>query len=532
MMRPDSFFLSPKTSLTLRAEVAIYLLELKRRRLGPLASLFCAMNLSNNLRATARKFGGKPALIGGHRCLTYRELDTAVMDLARRFLADGLVPGDCVAVHGCNTIEVVVTVLACFHAGLIVVPVNIRFKPAEVLYVLNHSRPRLCFCDPQLAEAVESIRPEAPSLGAVYTELPIGREGVDPAAPASDAPALVLYTSGTTAQPKGVTHTQRTLMASAETMLASGFDESTVAVVAMSMMHTAALSGTLLPTLLAGGCAVLLPRVDAAGLLDLIEAHRCTWTLVLPALMQCVAAEQERRPRQVGSMRYWLCGGDCVPVSLQERWTRLCGQTLKEGYGMSESMIISCHPASANRPGSVGRAAPTVEVRVVDSNGASAAAGAIGQIAVRSPANFIGYWRDPKATARTLVDGWLLTGDLGRLDHDGYLWFEGRLKEIIIRGGSNISPQEVEEALLRHAAVAEAGVAGAPDPVCGERVIAFAVLCEGGSAEEGELREFCRERLADYKVPDRVIFLSSLPKGITGKVQRRALKDLALARGL
>jgi long-chain acyl-CoA synthetase len=199
---------------------------------------------------------------------------------------------------------------------------------------------------------------------------------------------------------------------------------------------------------------------------------------------------------------------------------------------MSESMIISCHPASANRPGSVGRAAPTVEVRVVDSNGASAAAGAIGQIAVRSPANFIGYWRDPKATARTLVDGWLLTGDLGRLDHDGYLWFEGRLKEIIIRGGSNISPQEVEEALLRHAAVAEAGVAGAPDPVCGERVIAFAVLCEGGSAEEGELREFCRERLADYKVPDRVIFLSSLPKGITGKVQRRALKDLALARGL
>jgi long-chain acyl-CoA synthetase len=194
---------------------------------------------------------------------------------------------------------------------------------------------------------------------------------------------------------------------------------------------------------------------------------------------------------------------------------------------MSESLLISANPTSANRPGSIGLPAAKVEVRLVDVEGVPVPEGALGEIAVRSPANFIEYWRDPEATSRTLVDGWLLTGDLGRFDGDGYLWFQGRRKELIIRGGSNISPQEVEEALSQHPAVMEAGVVGAPDSVYGERVMGFVVLGEGLCVTENELREFTRQLLADYKVPEQIVFLSALPKGLTGKVQRRALKELA-----
>jgi long-chain acyl-CoA synthetase len=484
------------------------------------------MNLSQSLRLAAKQYSGKPALISGDCVLTYGELDRTAMDLARRFLAEGLVQGDRVAVHGPNTIEVVVTMLACFHAGLVVVPVNIRFKPPEIHYVLDHSRPRLCYCDRELAGGLMAVQSEIPCLATVYTELPPGLPGPDPATPSSAGPALILYTSGTTARPKGVTHTQETLMASARTMLGTGFDESTVTLVAMSMMHTSGLCASLLPTFLKGGSAVLLTRFDANKVLELVERWQCTWTLILPALMQLVATEQERRPRKLGSMRMWLCGGDSVPVSFQQRWERLAGQSITEGYAMSESMIICFNPRSANRPGSIGIPPADVEVRLLDLDGNPVADGASGEIAVRSPANFIEYWRDSEATERTLVDGWLLSGDLARFDRDGYLWFEGRKKELIIRGGSNISPQEVEEALYQHPAVREVGVVGAPDAVHGERVVAFAVSGKDLSVTENELREFARQRLADYKVPDRIIFLPVLPKGLTGKVQRRALKEM------
>ena len=486
------------------------------------------MNVSNELRLAARKYADRPAIIDGNRVLTHRELDEAAMALARRFLADGLVPGERVAVHGFNSVDVVITILGCFHAGLVAVPINVRFKGPEIAYVLKHCQPRFCYSHPKLSEVVTLVQPEVPTI--ICTKLPAGLPGPELPVLADDAPGLILYTSGTTAQPKGVTHTQRTLLASAQTMFGVDFDESSVTIVAMSMMHTSGLCASLLPTLLTGGCAVMLPRFDPAELLDLVETHGGTWTLVLPALMQAAAVEQEQRPRNLSSMRVWLCGGDSVPVSLQERWQKLSGRPLLEGYAMSESLLISSNPLVAIRPGSVGRAAQSVQVRIVDTDNVPVPLGTIGEIAVRSPANFIGYWNDPKATERTLIDGWLLTGDRGRMDEDGYIWFQGRLKEIIIRGGSNISPQEVEEVLLQNEAVREAGVVGAPDSMFGERVVAFVVVTEGCSLGEKELREFCRARLADYKVPERILFLSALPKGITGKVQRRALKELARAQ--
>jgi acyl-CoA synthetase (AMP-forming)/AMP-acid ligase II len=424
-------------------------------------------------------------------------------------------------------VEVVVALLACFHAGLVAVPVNTRFKPPEIQYVLDHSRPRLCLSELPFAAAVKKIQAEVPGLSAIYTELPPAVPGPDPETPPSDGPALILYTSGTTARPKGVTHTLRTLLASAETTVRWGLDDSTVTAIAVPIMHTAGLNALLLPTLVMGGSVALLPTFDAAGLLDLIESRRCTHTLGLPAGMQCVAAEQEQRPRDLNSMRHWVSGGDTVPVSLQQRWERVCGRPLIEGYAMSESLLIACNPPASIRPGSIGIPGAKVEIQAIDLEGTPVPDGEIGELAVRSPANFVGYWNDPEATAQTLVEGWLRTGDLGRRDVEGYFWFEGRRKEVIIRGGSNISPQEVEGALLQHASVMEAGVVGVPDDVYGECVAAFVALRERCSVCESELREFTRQRLADYKVPERISFLPVLPKGPTGKVQRRVLRDLA-----
>jgi long-chain acyl-CoA synthetase len=198
---------------------------------------------------------------------------------------------------------------------------------------------------------------------------------------------------------------------------------------------------------------------------------------------------------------------------------------------MTETGPSAVNPAHAIRSGSLGKPLDGVEVRVVDSEGKDVPDGKVGEIAVRSPANFAGYWDDPAATRELLRDGWLHSGDLARRDADGYLWFEGRKKEIIVRDGLNISPQEVEEAIYNHPAVLEVGVIGMPDPLLarGERVVAFVSLRDGVTANEGELREHASQRLADFKVPDKIMFVKSLPIGITGKIQRRALKEIPSA---
>ena len=277
-----------------------------------------------------------------------------------------------------------------------------------------------------------------------------------------------------------------------------------------------------------GGTVVLLSAFDAPAALDLIERWRCSYFVILPAMLRFLVEEQGRRPRDVRCVRLCLAGGDTVPVTLQERFRALFGVPVRELFGMTETVPVTCIREDAPRTGSIGPALDLVDARVADLSGKVVADGQVGELQVQSPANCVGYWDDPQATAAAFDDGWLRTGDLARRDADGFFWFEGRVKQIIIRGGSNISPQEVEEALYHHPAVLEAGVIGMPDPVHGEKVIAFVALREGLTAGEQELRDLVRSRIADYKTPERIIFLPVLPKGLTGKVQRRALKDLAV----
>jgi long-chain acyl-CoA synthetase len=492
------------------------------------------MVLCGSLRAHAAKNPQAPALLCGDAAMSFAELDASSDALARWLLEQGLRPGDRVALHWSNSIEVVQLFFALFKAGLIAVTVNIRLKPAEIRYILDHSESRMCFSEPALAQlardsgaasAVVAGLPQFAPADSTSGALPT----VDP-----DQPAVILYTSGTTARPKGVVHTHRSLYRMAVVWTRTAMQTEApgalgVRMCALPLMHAGALAG-LVCSIYSGERLVLLPRFQPSGVLDTIERFECTALTLMPALWRFVLEEQARTPRRVSSLRWAGAGGDAVPVELQSRFESMFGIPLQEGYALTESVPMMFNPIHAIRPGALGMPLEGVEVRIVDWDGREVPEGETGEIAVRSPANCVGYWNDPEATRVAIRDGWLYTGDLASRDADGYYWFKGRKKEIIIRAGSNISPQEVEEALYRHPAVLETGVVGAPDPAYGEIVVAFVALREGQTSEPEELIQFARKYLADYKVPERVVFLPECPKSPTGKVHRRTLKEMLLTR--
>ncbi len=484
------------------------------------------------LRESAARTPRKAAVICRDRIVTFEEFDRLSDALARWLLRQAVEPGDRVALHWTNSVEAAALYFACFKSGLIAVPVNNRLKPPEIAYILGHSNSKLCFSQPDLAPLCEEIRGECGDLRAIHTSLP---DLTAPELATGELPevspervAAILYTSGTTARPKGVTHTHISLIGSVELMSALGIGEGDVLLAMTQMLHISGLACVLLPAIARSGTVVLMPAFEAAQSLDLIERWGVTALLSLPAMLRFVVEEQDRSPRNVQTVRVCLAGGDTVPVNLQERFRALFGCGVRELFGMTESVPITTIPEEGPRSGSVGPVVGAVEARVMTLGGKPAADGEIGELQIQSPANCIGYWNNPQATADTFDDGWLRTGDLVRRDADGYFWFEGRVKQIIVRCGSNISPQEVEEALYHHPAVLEAGVIGMPDPETGEKVVAFVALREGRTAAEQELRDLVRSRIADYKTPERIVFLDMLPKGLTGKVQRRALKDLAM----
>jgi long-chain acyl-CoA synthetase len=472
----------------------------------------------------------KPAetfLYCGDQTMSWEEFDQSTSRLAAWLLEQGLDSGDRVAIHWSNRIQTAQLFLGAFKAGMIAVPINTRLKPPEISYILDHSGARICFSEPALAPLVAeagagSMLRDLPQLEPVDVPLP----HVDP-----DQPCVIMYTSGTTARPKGVIHTHRTLIAGADFITqATHLDRRSRTLVVTPMMHVGGLCAALLPAIYSRGSAVLLPAFQPAAALDAIQRFRCTYALILPAMMHAVAEEQAREPRDVASIQSLIGTGDSVPVSLQDRVQSLFALPLQEGYGGTEAGILTCNPKHAIRQGSVGVVQTGVKLRVVDLQDHDVPDGETGEIVVQSPVCCKGYWNDAEATAALLRNGWLHTGDLASRDAGGYYWFKGRKKEIIVRGGSNISPQEVEEGLYQHPSVMEVGVVGLPDPVLGERVVAFVVVRPENIPSEHELIEFARLRLADYKTPERILFVGQLPKGLTGKVQRRALKELLIAQ--
>jgi long-chain acyl-CoA synthetase len=486
------------------------------------------MAVDSTLHSHAEKQPSKAAVLTAEHGITYAELDISVTWLARYLLDRGLRPGDRVAIHWSNSIETVQLLLAAFRAGLVAVPINLRLKAPEIAYIFQHSSTRICFSEPALAAVAEEARsgcgPEIVTQFPAVTTNPRPLPEVDPA-----QSAIILYTSGTTARPKGVTHTHRSLFETALIWVSIPIGPDDTLLPVTQLTHASGLDHLLI-ALHQGATLVLLRAFDPATALDLMERFRCTNIWGLPAMLKFVVEEQARRPRDLSSILSAGAGGDSVPAALQRRFQEVFAVQLREGYALTESCPVTFNRLAEVRIGSIGPAAPGVSIRLVDLHGHDVAAGETGEILVRSPANCVGYWNDPDATARLFDDGWLHTGDLASRDEGGYYWFKGRIKQLIIRGGSNISPQEVEEALHQHPAVLEAGVVGAPHAVCGEVPVGGVALRAGHSVSEDQLRTHARKLLADYKVPDRIFFLAELPKSLTGKVDRRSLRNILIAQ--
>jgi long-chain acyl-CoA synthetase len=485
--------------------------------------------LCDFLRLHARQKPDQTAFTCGKATISWAALDETSTGLARWFLDQGLQPGDRVAVCSPNSIALVQVYVGLFKAGLIAVPINMRLKPDEVRFILGHAEPKMAFCEPAFAPLLEQAGAAFPRFGRLPDLAPAKADAPDLPAVGPDSLALIVYTSGTTARPKGVAHTQGVLCQKGLKGLAiSRHVSDQVWLILLPMMHVSGL-WSLAMGLCDGYHVVLLPKFDPAAALDAIEKFGCTTTGGLPTMILALVEEQASRPRRVSTLRSVIGGGDAVPAGLQTRFKELFGIELRELYAMTEMCAIAANIPGACREGSVGLPLDGIEVRVIDLDGCDVPAGETGEIIVRGSSLCVGYWNDPQATRAAMGSGWLHTGDLGARDSDGFIWFRGRKKEIIIRAGSNISPQEVEEALYKHPAVLETGVIGVPDPVTIERVAAFVVLREGHTASADDLCAFARRHIADYKAPEEIHFCKELPKNAVGKVQRRALKEMLAA---
>jgi acyl-CoA synthetase (AMP-forming)/AMP-acid ligase II len=496
------------------------------------------------LTEARRRAPDKVALWFGERSWTYAGLDDATDRVAANLSAAGVRAGDRVAVFLPNCPELVLGYFACFKLGAAAVPLNYRYRQAEARYALEHSGSTGLIVHESLAGEVTGLPLAAMGVGRRYLaggEAPPGflpfdsllAAGGDAPAPAfdEDQAAAVLYTSGSTARPKGVTYSHATLwqacLIQCETFR---FTPADVQLVSTAACHAAAFTGQLLPSVYAGGTSVLAHLPSPSQVADAIARRGVTRVQMQPATLEDLVEYLEAHPgSDLASWRCCTAGGDIVPLELHRRFRKATGLDITELYGMTE--VLSCitnPPFGVKKAGSVGLPAARTSVRLADDHDRDVPPGGTGELLVRSPAMMVGYWDDPAATAEALRGGWMHTGDLARRDDDGYYWFVGRKKEIIIRGGSNISPLEVEEVLDEHPAVHLSCVVGLPDPRLGEVVAAYVALRDGVTVPPtaDELRRFVGERLAAYKIPERVTILPELPLNPTGKVDRKRLHAL------
>lgn len=485
----------------------------------------------------------EPALVSLERAWSWRELEDASNRLARQYLALGLKPGDRVASLLPNRGELLLHYLACLKAGLAATPLNYRYQAPEIDHAIEVSGASLLVAhqerDEVLAESrlVAQLRLGRISCGAVSGEerrledLLNGETAAEPLPiPAPETPAFIFFTSGSTGKPKGVTHTHETFgWMLASTVAGYELTPEDTFLPATSASHIASSSFSL-AGLAAGARLAIARSFGGDEILPLLRKTRPTLLCMLPAPLFALVRYDGVRRDDFSSLRMCVSGGDKISAELEREFTELAGFAIEEQYGMTETGLSTMNLSiRRNRVGSMGQLMPGFEASIRDDDGREVSSGTAGRLWIRSPSNMIGYWNRPDATAETIKDGWLDTGDLVSADADGYLWFCGRKKQIIIHDGSNICPQEVEESLLEHPAVASAGVVGAHDLVHGENVRAYVVFRPGVTPPTPEeLMAFSRQRVG-YKAPDEIIVLPEMPTSAVGKVDRVALKQLAEA---
>lgn len=504
-------------------------------------------NFASTLDYHADRRPQKVVLTHNGRELTNEVLFARVNALAKGLRELGVGRGDVVGLLLYNRIEFIELVYAVNRLGAAFLPLNYRLAPAEWEFILEHGEVKVLFTEGEFAGAVDQI---ASTLPVMQHRVLIGSEAaspwidfeqmvqtnlgelVDVVEVAADELQRLMYTSGTTARPKGVKISHRNLMYKNLGLIVEfGWTAAEITMVGGPLYHVGALDMGGLTTLHAGGSLVLQTKFDAVSLISSIERYRVTNVWLAPAMVNAVLQVERLAEADLSSIRLIMSGGEKMPEPrLQQVLDAFPGVWFADAYGLTETVSSDTFLTPEHvrtKMGSVGKPIPHMQVRVVDPNGLDVACNEIGEVALRGPKVFTGYWRDQAATEAAFRDGWFHTGDMGRLDADGFLYIEDRKKDMVLSGGENIATPEVERVLYEHPAVLEAAVLGQPDPRWGEVPRAFVVLRPGAEATTPqEIIDFCRTRLAKFKVPVRVDVIAALPRTPSGKVLKRNLRTL------
>jgi len=476
------------------------------------------------------------------RALTYGELHRLGNRLAFHLQGRyGIKKGSRIAILAENCLEYIALFAAAQKMGCILVPMNYRLASAEIDYLLRDSAPALAVSEKKFAAILQA----APAFSGIPHYWPMeelaafcnkekkGNHDVPfPLQPVEeDDPAFILYTSGTTGFPKGAIYSHKMLFwNSINTAMSLIINTESRTLNVMPPFHTGGWNVLTTPFLHHGAYTCMIKKFDASTVLRLLQEEQATLFMGVPTMLKMMAEAPEFEEATFPGLYYIIVGGESMPIPLIESWEYTKGVAIRQGYGLTEvgPNLTSLHQDDAIRKkGSIGRPNFYVEIRIADSEGRDVPVNTAGELLLRGPMVTPGYWRNKEATRKAITDGWFHTGDMVRLDEDGYLFVVDRIKNMFISGGENVYPAEVERVLQSHGGVSEAAVIGVPDAKWGEVGKAFVVRRPGISLTEEELQEHCRSLLARFKVPKYVIFVDELPKNDTGKINRAGLRQLA-----
>ncbi|UWX97046.1 long-chain fatty acid--CoA ligase [Arthrobacter zhaoxinii] len=499
-------------------------------------------NLAGILTDTVARFPERTALKLDDTVISYAALDAMSAKVAGLLASRGVKPGDRVALVMPNIPQMAFLYYGTLRHGAVVVPMNPLLKAREVAYHLQDSGARIAFAWEGVAAEVAAGAEEAGGVEVVsvdstaFLQLLAGAEAHPDVAEVDDQDtAVILYTSGTTGRPKGAALTHRNLLTNAyvaQSLLNTV--ETDVHFGGLPFFHVFGQTAALNSSVLSGASISLLPRFDAGKALEIIERDGVTIFEGVPTMYVGMLRHPAVKSTNLSSLRGAITGGSAMPLEILHEFEEVFGIELLEGYGLSEtSPIVSFNvPGGDRRPGSIGKTVAGTEVRMLDPDGNDVPVGEVGELSVRGDGVMKGYWKNDDATAAAIPDGWFRTGDLARFDEDGNIFIVDRKKDIILRGGYNVYPREIEEVLYEHPAVAEAAVIGIPDPLHGEEIVAVVGLREEAAPADNAAREeliadiqqFTKDRLAAYKYPRRIELTDALPKGPTGKILKREIK--------
>lgn len=498
------------------------------------------MNLLDFIKERVKQFGNKIFLRQGEVSITYKEFDSLTDQMAAALQALDLKKGDHVAVLFPNSLDTLLSYFAIIKAGGTVIPINPVYTPREMAFIISNSEAKILLAAAAFREKIFGIKDQTPFLSQI-----IFKEEADPSifsvlkkwasAPAALKPvdlskedkAIIFYTSGTLGQPKGVILTHGNFSFSGPNIAqAYGLTENDITIAVLPLVHVFAVASPVFGSLSSGGTVVIMERFQAENVLQAIEHYGVTWFPGVPTMFNYLYHAYEKTEVNVKTLRMGLSGGASLSVELLKNWEKRFGAFILEVYGLTESTgLVTANPVHGIRkPGSIGLTVPHVQTRLLDKEGKEVKQGEVGELIFKGPNATKGYWKIPQLTAETIRDGWVYTGDLAKQDAEGYFYIVGRKKELIITGGYNVYPREIEEVLYTHPAIYEAAVIGIPDEVKGEVPKAFITLHPGQSISEKEVIEYCKQYLAPYKIPKQVEIRKELPKSSTGKILHRELK--------